>query len=147
MNTIIESIKQNGFQHTKDILKKNSSSENHDYLHYVTLNPNHYHRTKVFSNDDFEIFVITWNKSQQSKIHDHSENGCYMLMLQGELFEEIYSKDSTSAPLQTKTFKEGFVGYIDNTIGYHRISNLSETDIAVSLHVYSPPNHQTKLLG
>ena len=146
MNTIIESIKQNGFQNTEDILKK--QSENHDYLHYVTLNPNHYHRTKVFSNDDFEIFVITWNTLQQSKIHDHSENGCYMLMLQGELVEEIYSKDTTiSTPLQTKTFKEGFVGFIDNTIGYHRISNLSKSDIAVSLHVYSPPNHQTKLLG
>lgn len=147
MNSIIESIKQNGFQNTEEILKKNSSSENHDYLHYVTLNPNHYHRKKVFSNDDFEIFVITWNKSQQSKIHDHSENGCYMLMLQGELVEEIYSKDSTTVPLQTKTFKEGFVGYIDNSIGFHRISNPSTTDIAVSLHVYSPPNHQTKLLG
>jgi cysteine dioxygenase len=145
MNKIIDSIQKNGFKNSESILRNYSGSA--DYLPYITLNPNHYHRTKVFANDDFEIFVITWNKSQQSKIHDHSDNGCYMLMLQGELIEEIYSTSSTAAPIQTNIFKEGFIGYIDNTIGYHRILNPSETDIAVSLHVYSPPNHQVKLLG
>lgn len=145
MNKIIESIQKNGFKNSESILRNYSGSA--DYLQYITLNPNYYHRTKVFSNDDFEIFVITWNKSQQSKIHDHSENGCFMLMLQGELIEEIYNSSSLTAPIQTKTFKEGFIGYIDNSIGYHRILNPSDTEIAVSLHVYSPPNHQTKLLG
>jgi len=145
MNKIIESIQKNGFKNSESILRNYSGSA--DYLPYITLNPNYYHRTKVFANDNFEIFVITWNKSQQSKIHDHSENGCYMLMLQGELIEEIYSTSSTTSPMQTKVFKEGFIGYIDNTIGYHRILNPSDTEIAVSLHVYSPPNHQVKLLG
>ncbi len=136
MNTIIEFIKDHGFQNTDVALREYSSN---DYIKYVSLTPDYYHRSKVFSNDDFEIFVITWNKLQQSKIHDHSENGCYMLILEGELVEELYN-DTSSLPKQTTTYKKGNVSYIHNDIGYHRILNKT-TNIAISLHIYSPPNH------
>ena len=142
MDNIIECIKHRGFQHCESILRNYSGN---DYLTYVALNPDTYNRTRVFSNDEFEIFVITWNKLQQSKIHDHSENGCYMLLLQGELVEEMYSED-VSLPIQTTTFKKGNVSYIDNTIGYHRIL-IKSADVAVSLHIYSPPNHQTRIMN
>jgi cysteine dioxygenase len=137
MDKIIEFIKKNGFQNA-DVALRNYSSN--DYIRYVSLNPDTYHRTRVFSNDDFEIFVITWNKLQQSKIHDHSENGCYMLILEGELVEELYNDDTSSLPIQTTTYKKGNVSYIHNDIGYHRILNKT-ANIAVSLHIYSPPNH------
>ena len=144
MNSIITSIQKNGFHASKEILQNYSEK---DWVNYVTVNPDYYHRTKVFSNKDFEIFVITWNINQHSKIHDHSENGCYMLLLQGELTEEIYKNIDITYPMSTTVIKQGFVGYIDNNIGYHKIKNASTTDVAISLHVYSPPNHKTKLLG
>lgn len=149
MNQIIESIQVQGFHKSPEILQEYNKTNinNNDWLQYVTINPHHYHRSKVYADDIFEIFVITWNMKQQSKIHDHSDNGCYMLMLQGKLVEEIYDSNDIVSPTKISCFEEGFVGYIDNTMGYHRIQNLSDTDIAVSLHVYSPPNHNAKLLG
>ena len=148
MNQLIESVHLQGFNKSMDILQTyyNQNKSNHDWLKYVTINPYHYHRSKVYANDDFEIFIITWNTKQQSRIHDHSKNGCYMLMLKGQLIEEIYDSSDIELARKISFFDEGFVGYIDNTIGYHRILNSSPTEIAISLHLYSPPNHKAKLL-
>lgn len=150
MNHIIESIIAFGFQHSKTALQNyyneitNNSIPN-DYLPYVTINPHHYHRSKVFENDFFEIYIITWNTYQRSQFHDHSENGCSMLLLQGELLEEITNNNNTVTT--TSHYKEGDVTFINNDVGLHRISNPSSTNIAISLHVYSPPNHKAKIFN
>jgi cysteine dioxygenase len=142
MNKIIESINSDGFKNCQEILKK---YQDNDWMNYVTINPNCYHKKKIYDNENFEIFIITWNVNQGSKIHDHADNGCYMLLLQGELTEEIYD-NNFKRQISSSVLKEGFIGYIDNKIGFHRIMNNSSSDIAVSLHVYSPPNHIVKFL-
>jgi cysteine dioxygenase len=147
MNHIIESIIAFGFPHSKTALLNyyNGITNNlipNDYLPYVTINPHHYYRSKVFENDFFEIYIITWNTYQRSQFHDHSSQGCHMLVIAGELTEEITNSDNTTST--TVYYKEGDVTYINNDIGLHRITNPSSTNIAISLHVYSPPNHITK---
>lgn len=149
MNHIIESIIAFGFQYSKTALLKyydeiTKNSIPNDYLPYVTINPHHYHRSKVFENDSFEIYIITWNTYQRSQFHDHSEYGCYAIVLLGTIMEEILDNDNTV--VKTSTHNEGTVTYIDNNIGLHKISNTSSTNIAVTLHVYSPPNHKAKTI-
>jgi cysteine dioxygenase len=141
METIISEISEKGFKSTAEVLGRYTSN---DWMKYVTINPNHYHRSKVFENEDFEIIVLTWNKNQGSCIHDHALNGCYMLVLQGELYEELYDKDLNHH--SARVVETGEITYIDNTIGLHRIMN-QYPDVVVSLHVYSPPNHPVNLIG
>lgn len=143
MEEIILEISNKGFHRSKEVLKNYTSN---DWMKYVTINPNHYHRSKVFENEEFEIIVITWNKNQGSQIHDHAYNGCYMLMLQGELFEELFEKGEM-VPKKENIVKVRDVTYIDNEVGYHRIKNISSSEIAISLHIYSPPNHHVNLMG
>ena len=38
------------------------------------------------------------------------------------------------------TFNENEVTYIHDHIGLHKISNPSKTEVAVSLHLYTPPH-------
>ena len=40
-----------------------------------------------------DIYLIVWKPKAISKIHNHSKNGCYMLLLKGNIKEEIYSKN------------------------------------------------------
>lgn len=144
MNSIIEYIKLFGFHFSMvDMLQKYCSE---DYKKYICINTGHYSKTKVFENADFEIFVITWDKNQSSPIHDHSDNGCYMRILEGKLIEDIYDSQNFTKKIKSNELKSGFVGYIHNNIGYHRIINPSTTEIAVSLHIYSPPNHLVKII-
>ena len=97
----------------------------------------------------FELFIIVWNKDSKSKIHDHSEKGCILKVLQGELKETIY-KDSKSDDLNenivnTTIIKKSDTSFMHNDLGFHSIENISD-DISISLHVYSPCNHKTKYI-
>ena len=42
-----------------------------------------------------------------------------------------------------KILDKNSIGYIDNNLQYHNMINYTN-NVAVSLHIYSPPNHNTK---
>ena len=67
-------------------------------------------------------------------------NGCLLKVLEGELEEFLYNKN---LKLRTKSkIKKNTINYMNNNIGYHRITNNNNIN-AFSLHIYSPPNHKT----
>jgi cysteine dioxygenase len=72
-----------------------------------------------------------------------------MKVLKGSLQETLYSLPPSSsvsaaqtAPTITKksVYEENEVTYISDKIGLHKISNTSDTNVAVSLHLYTPPH-------
>ena len=139
---LISKIKEvNNFTLTNDILNKYNG---YDWNEYVKINESNYNREKVYEDDLFEILIITWNINQKASIHDHSENGCFLKILDGGELEEILY-DNKCNELNTKILKTNEISYMDNNIGYHSIINNSPK-IVVSIHIYSPPNHSTKFL-
>ena len=64
-----------------------------------------------------------------------------MKVLKGSLEEKLYDKDLKLE--KTHILKKGHLGFMDNDKGYHSISNIND-DVTVSLHIYNPPNHNTK---
>ena len=87
-----------------------------------------------------DIYFIVWKPNAVSKIHDHSKNGCHMIILKGDLKEEIYSKNLSLINCNyLSTFNKS---YINDNIGYHRIINTNQ--YTYSIHIYNPKNHITK---
>ena len=86
-----------------------------------------------------DIFFILWRPKCVSKIHNHSQNGCYMFILKGNLKEEIYSKNLSL--IGNNYFSTLDISYINDKIGYHRILNGNE--YSYSLHFYHPKNQKT----
>ena len=113
-----------------------------DWIKYIQIDNNYYFKNKIFGNNNFEIYIITWNKNQNAPIHDHSCNGCWLKVLQGELNENIYESESLSL-YKSNTIKTNDISFMKNNIGYHSITNNSD-ETAVTLHIYNPPNHKTK---
>ena len=87
------------------------------------------------------MYLITWQKDSISKIHDHSENGCLMKILEGKISENLY--DSNLNHIKNNIYYKDNIAYIDNLIGYHSIKNI-HTKPSYSLHIYSPTNYKTK---
>lgn len=107
-----------------------------EWMDKVYFDPNNkYTRNLLYRDGDFEIFVICWNPNQESKIHNHSNRGCLMKTLQGELLNEVYTKNLKL--LNIGHIYKGNVQYIHDDIGYHKIANGNQE--TVSLHIYSPP--------
>ena len=111
-----------------------------DWKKYIKLNEETYNKTFINGNEDFDMYIITWNKYQESKIHDHSKNGCIYKILKGHLNEEAYDKNLKIIGIRS-LFKNN-IGYINDYFQLHKMINHSNS-IAVSLHIYSPSNHQT----
>ena len=110
------------------------------------LKGNAYVRKRVYQNDLFEIFVITWPPGSQSPIHDHATGGCVMRIVQGELEEKRYdSKTLEHVSTERGHYEENHTSYIQNEMHVHSIHNPSSTEVAVSVHIYSPPNHKMKI--
>ncbi|RHZ55416.1 putative cysteine dioxygenase [Aspergillus thermomutatus] len=93
------------------------------------------------------LLLLVWNPEKGSLIHDHANAHCIMKILDGELNETIYqtppAERDHGAPLKIKkhtTYKPNEVAYISDQIGLHRVANPSKDRLAVSLHLYTPPN-------
>lgn len=91
----------------------------------------------------FNLLLLVWNPGKNSPVHDHADSHCLMKILKGTLREERYSFPTESGPLikiAESIFSLNQVAYISDELGLHSISNPSNTDYAVSLHLYFPPN-------
>ena len=134
----INNLLVNGARFTDDKIKEliNNYTGN-DWKNYVLKNETRYNKIKVFENDKFDIYVISWNINQESKIHNHSSNGCWLKILEGMLDEKIYNKNIELIKYSIQN--QGDISFIKDEIGYHSIKNINN-NISVSLHVYNPPN-------
>ena len=113
-----------------------------DWKKYCNFSSEGYLRNLVHKSDKFDIFVICWSKNCISSIHDHPERGCLMKVLNGILEEELYSSDNIKNKLNHSILVKDDIKYIDDIIGYHRISN--NCNPSISLHIYSPGDFETK---
>ncbi|ETS82989.1 hypothetical protein PFICI_04865 [Pestalotiopsis fici W106-1] len=98
-------------------------------------------------NQKANILLLVWNPGKGSPIHDHANAHCLMKILAGSLTETVYrpceNHASDSRPLEeesARTYGVNEVAYISDQIGLHRVANPSPDHIAVSLHLYTPPN-------
>lgn len=120
------------------ILKQYRTNDWENYLDKSKLNK--FQKNLIHRDTNFEIFLINWPVEYESKIHNHASNGCLMKILQGNLQEKIYSNQLDL--LENNIKNEGDISYIDDFIGYHSINNDRDFN-ANTIHVYSPPLHET----
>ena len=91
----------------------------------------------------YDIALIKWQPNAITSIHDHPNKGCSVFLLYGKLKEEIFKKNKIMYKKNINyldTFLDG--SYIDNNIGFHRVSNLSNKN-SFSLHIYEPKGYKT----
>ena len=138
MKSLIELIEhiKNDFKNSAKYLEEYLGN---DYKKYVCIDEMKYNRERIYIDDEIEVFIITWYKNQEAKVHDHSENGCFLKILEGSLEENIFSKND----VKKRILNKGNISYMDNKIGLHSVKNNSDDKVCVSIHIYSPPNHST----
>jgi len=97
-------------------------------------------------NGKSNLLVLVWTPGKGSPIHDHADAHCLMKVLKGTLRETRFSypdpQISSSGPkiIKETTYQENEVTYMADELGLHKISNPDHERLAVSLHLYTPPN-------
>lgn len=133
-----------------------------DWAKYVHYDSMQYTRNLIGigSRKRFGLMILAWGPGQRSPIHDHDGSHCIMRVLKGTLIETLYNKEqqdellendagnTTSSedgvisyyrPTRETILSSGQTAYIHDKIGWHRVSNSSSEEPAVSLHLYAPP--------
>ncbi|KAL2778675.1 cysteine dioxygenase type 1 isoform 1 [Daubentonia madagascariensis] len=94
-------------------------------------------------NGKFNLMILCWGEGHGSSIHDHTDSHCFLKMLQGNLKETLFAwpdkKSNEMIKKSERILRDNQCAYINDSIGLHRVENISHTEPAVSLHLYSPP--------
>lgn len=85
----------------------------------------------------YTLLLLCWNAGEESPIHDHPCDGCWLQVLEGHIQECRYSADDLTCIADVQVQK-GDIAHMTDNLGYHKIGNPG-TLPAVSLHIYAPP--------
>ncbi len=117
-------------------------------IKYFHWSPSFYTRNLVYKDDRFEMMVICWEKGQVSRVHNHSEQKCWMTVPVGKLLgqnfavTEIDESKGYCKLRETDTFElsDCLAAKVELEEPIHQVLNLAEyNERAVSVHIYSKP--------
>ncbi|MGH9863189.1 MAG: cysteine dioxygenase [Candidatus Acidiferrales bacterium] len=115
---------------------------------YLFFSAASYTRNLIFKNDLFELLAIGWDVGQVSRIHNHREQQCWMLVPIGKLKNQNYrvvARDLTAMTCRLEPSSAFLITptaplEVDQDEPVHQVLNLREfQERAVSLHIYSRP--------
>jgi cysteine dioxygenase len=115
---------------------------------YLFFSSNHYTRNLIFKDERFELMAICWDIGQESQIHNHHNQSCWMAIPTGRLRVQnfrVLEQDVSAGycklePTNSLDIHRLVPAEVDPTEPVHQVLNLAEfNQRAVSLHVYSRP--------
>ncbi len=107
-----------------------------------------YTRNLIYKDARFEMMAICWERGQASRVHNHSEQRCWMTVpvgkLRGQNFAIVEIDDARGycKLIETDTFdlSDCLAAKVELEEPVHQILNLPEFgERAVSVHIYSKP--------
>ena len=115
------------------------------YYHWSSEN---YTRNLVYKDKRFEVMVICWEKGVASRVHDHADQKCWMMVpvgkLKGQNFAvaEIDEAKNYCRLVETDDFElsDCLAATVELEAPIHQVLNPAAYDErAVSIHIYSKP--------
>jgi cysteine dioxygenase len=115
---------------------------------YFFWSQNCYTRNLIYKDPRFELMAICWEAGQVSRVHNHSEQKCWMTVPVGRLRGQNFAVDEIDETrgycklVETDSFElsDCLTAKVELEEPVHQILNLAEFDQrAVSIHVYSKP--------
>ena len=116
-----------------------------DWREYALFAEQHYTRNLVAREARFELMILCWGPGQESAIHNHEGQDCWMAVLDGAIEEVRYDwpDEKTPGPIQKKggkSFAAGQVAFIRDELGLHLVRPAAGSPTGgVTLHLYSSP--------
>ena len=121
--------------------------EDRDWSEYARFTDETYARNLVHRCRDYEMLLLCWGEGQESPIHNHDQQSCWMAVLDGTIEEVHYrASEGAAGPLvegRRQTMSQGQVAYIEDGIALHLIRPTGGP--GVSLHLYAKPIDQCKI--
>jgi len=135
---LIHELLESNADECKKVVKRLAIPMN-QFKQYEHWEEGTYTRNCIFRTDNFELILLCWDKLQETAIHCHNEQECWVYVLKGEFEEERYQSTDNGLEIEQELdlMEEG-VSYMNDNMGYHKLKNVVK-DKAMSLHLYMNP--------
>ncbi|MDT0559348.1 cysteine dioxygenase family protein [Ichthyenterobacterium sp. W332] len=106
---------------------------------YASWSNKKYTRNCLYRDENLELILICWEPNQQTSIHNHGGEECWLGICNGEIEEQHFIDENGALKLiQCETLAEGNISYMNDKLGIHRLINNSDKRV-MSLHLYAKP--------
>ena len=111
-----------------------------DFKPYESWSKDRYTRNCIYKDDQFEILLLCWRPGQQTSIHGHDGEDCWVYMIEGEITEVFYTLDVDNYLRKVRSHQilPNQLTFMNDKLGYHKLSSSNHFS-SVSLHVYAKP--------
>ena len=111
-----------------------SPKELEPYLHWKSEG---HGRISLYDSEAIEAVLTCWEPGQSSAIHNYDFNQGWVLVLQGQLYLELYHmKDGKPVEVSELALGDRGLFYLNDGMGFHRFSNSSPYR-TVALFIYA----------
>jgi len=111
-----------------------------EFEKHATWNKDRYTRNCIARTANYELILLCWNKVQETPIHEHGGQKCWVYQINGEVEEFRYQKDNSGVLIETSKTNliSGNITYMDDRMGYHALKNIRDQR-CMTLHIYVLP--------
>ncbi len=113
-----------------------------DFEEHASWGEDSYTRNCIGRNEHYELLLLCWDAQQDTPVHCHNGEECWVYNLQGN-FEEIrfdFKDESEEELIETsrETMQAKEISYMHDNMGFHSLHNRSKQR-GMTLHLYMNP--------
>lgn len=113
-------------------------------LPYATWTDESYQRICLAKNEECELILICWNAGQETAVHNHDGQKCWMYFAKGKFEESLYANNEAKQLLSKREVNEGEVAFLTDDIGFHSLRYNAE-GLGMTMHLYANPIKQCQV--
>lgn len=113
---------------------------------FATWSKECYTRNCIFETEQFELILLCWEAGQETPIHGHNGEACWVKILAGMFEEKVYIYNDDRKLLESKTIHSvrNDLSYMEDFMGFHKLKNHGKTR-GMTLHLYAKPIRECKM--
>ncbi len=136
---LIQLLSESSKSHYTEILN-NFDFESVDFSAYESWSSNKYTRNCMYRDSQFELLLLCWQEGQETSIHGHEGEDCWVYLLEGEMEEVFYTVDTDNFLVENRSHKiqPHQQTFMNDRIGFHKLKNVAQGP-SLSLHLYAKP--------
>jgi len=122
-------------------IAKRIDIEQADFALFESWKADTYSRNCIRRTVDYELLLLCWEAGQETPIHCHNEQECWVYVVEGELVEQRFDhelKKIDVTGIESTSLIQKEKSYMNDYLGYHSLANNSNQR-AISLHLYAKP--------
>jgi len=109
-----------------------------DFEPYESWSQKRYTRNCIHRDVAFEIILLCWSQGQETAIHGHDGEDCWVYLLEGEMKEVKYANGRSLNEVSSQKFLPNELSFMNDRLGFHKLQNTNEGK-SISLHLYAKP--------